>query len=544
MAYMPAHSRGNVQAAPTHQLCAPGKVRVLAIGEEFHVEKFAIERNILHHLAAEKGGSSGRAKYVFHSIVLSAIFDLAAAIEMTQVAAEIHARGINDAAELLIGAGPPSQQLAAHRAEPGIRLTRPYQLRNEIGLQHHVRVQAKEPFALGMLESQVLRRRKAGILVIENDLVRRAKRREYFAGRVARRVINNDDFNGSVLLLGEGAQAAGQHLGAVIRADEDGNHSGERGFSGCTRGYDRIAPGCDLPIFIIETTKAMRILLIGAAGQLAQDLLEHLRAHDVVPLAHEQLEIADADAVREAVERARPDCIINTAAFHKVDECEDQPERSFQVNAVGVYNLAREAERRAARLVHFSTDYVFDGRSKVPYQEEDRPGPLSVYASSKLAGEGLAQRYCERHFVVRTCGLYGDAGNRSKGGNFVERMLGLARSGKPLRVVADQVLTPTSTRDLGERVASLLQSDAYGLYHMTSTGQCSWYEFTQEIFRLANVAADLRPADSASFGAKARRPPYSVLDNARMRRLGITEFRPWQEAIADYMHRRKRLAAG
>ncbi len=283
----------------------------------------------------------------------------------------------------------------------------------------------------------------------------------------------------------------------------------------------------------------MRILLIGAAGQLAQDLLEHLGTHEVFPLTHEQLEIADGEAVRQAVEMARPDCIINTAAFHKVDDCEDQPERSFLVNAVGVYNLACEAQRCAARLVHFSTDYVFDGRSRVPYTEEDRTGPLSVYASSKLAGEGLAQRYCERHFVIRTCGLYGDAGNRSKGGNFVERMLGLARAGRPLRVVADQVLTPTSTRDLGERVARLLQSESFGLYHMTSTGQCSWYEFTQEIFRLAGVAADLQPTDSASFGAKARRPPYSVLDNARMRRFGIPEFRPWQDALADYMLRRK-----
>ncbi len=283
----------------------------------------------------------------------------------------------------------------------------------------------------------------------------------------------------------------------------------------------------------------MRILLIGAAGQLAQDLLEHLGSHEVFPLTHEQLEIADGEAVRQAVGMARPDCIINTAAFHKVDDCEDQPERSFLVNAVGVYNLACEAQRCAARLVHFSTDYVFDGRSRVPYTEEDRTGPLSVYASSKLAGEGLAQRYCERHFVIRTCGLYGDAGNRSKGGNFVERMLGLARAGRPLRVVADQVLTPTSTRDLGERVARLLQSESFGLYHMTSTGQCSWYEFTQEIFRLAGVAAELQPTDSASFGAKARRPLYSVLDNARMRRFGIPEFRPWQDALADYMLRRK-----
>jgi dTDP-4-dehydrorhamnose reductase len=288
----------------------------------------------------------------------------------------------------------------------------------------------------------------------------------------------------------------------------------------------------------------MRILLIGADGQLARDLGQHVLGHDVVPLTHEQLEISDAQAVRQAVKRFLPDCIINTAAFHNVDECEEQPERSFLVNAVGVYNLAREAENCGARLVHFSTDYVFDGRSKVPYLEEDRPGPLSVYATSKLAGEGLARRYCQRHFVIRTCGLYGEGGNRSKGGNFVERMLRLASAGKSLRVVADQVLTPTSTADLGEHVARLLSSDAFGLYHMTNTGQCSWYEFTREVFRLAHVAADLQPTDSASYSAKARRPEFSVLDNAAMRRLGIPEFRPWQEAIAAYMHRRGKLGAG
>lgn len=169
------------------------------------------------------------------------------------------------------------------------------------------------------------------------------------------------------------------------------------------------------------------------------------------------------------------------------------------------------------------------------------PQPLSIYAMSKLAGEFAARRYCSRHFVIRTCGLYGMGGSRSKGGNFVETMLKLAAQKKSLRVVADQIITPTSTADLAERVLPLIESERHGLYHMTSTGQCSWYEFAAEVFRLAKVAADLQPTDSRSFGAKARRPAYSVLDNSQLRSIGIAEFRPWQEALAEYVNRRQSL---
>lgn len=284
----------------------------------------------------------------------------------------------------------------------------------------------------------------------------------------------------------------------------------------------------------------MRILLIGAAGQLAQDLLPLLqrRGHEVVPLSHEQLDICSPEAVVQRMANARPECVINTAAFHRVDDCEDQAEKAFAVNLLGVRNLAQAAERNGAALAHFSTDYVFGGEKRTPYTEADLPQPLSIYAMSKLAGEFAARRYCSRHFVVRTCGLYGIGGSRSKGGNFVETMLKLAAQKKPIRVVADQIVTPTSTADLAERLLPLIESGRYGLYHMTSAGQCSWHEFAAEVFRLAKVKADLQPTDSGSFGAKARRPAYSVLDNCRMRAAGIAEFRPWQEALAEYMRQR------
>ena len=284
----------------------------------------------------------------------------------------------------------------------------------------------------------------------------------------------------------------------------------------------------------------MRILLIGAAGQLAQDLRPVLerRGHEVVALTHEQLEICSAEAVARSMADARPQWVINTAAFHRVDDCEEQAEKAFAVNVMGVRNLAQAAEQAGAALAHFSTDYVFGGEKRTPYQESDLPQPLSIYAMSKLAGEFAARRYCSRHFVIRTCGLYGMGGSRSKGGNFVETMLRLASQKKTIRVVADQVITPTATADLAERVVSLLESERYGLYHMTSAGQCSWHEFAAEIFRRANVNADLQPTDSQSFGAKARRPAYSVLDNCQLRAAGIAEFRPWQEALADYLRQR------
>ncbi|OFV88266.1 MAG: dTDP-4-dehydrorhamnose reductase, partial [Acidobacteria bacterium RIFCSPHIGHO2_12_FULL_67_30] len=270
----------------------------------------------------------------------------------------------------------------------------------------------------------------------------------------------------------------------------------------------------------------MRILLTGAGGQLAHDLKACLGGETLVALTRAELDITDAAAARAALERHRPDCLINTAAYNRVDDAEAEPAAAFAVNAAGVEHLARAAATAGAVLVHFSTDYVFDGAQRAPYVETDAPNPLSVYARSKRAGEEAVQRRCEKYFLIRTCGLYGQAGNRSKGGNFVERMLRLAAEGKPLRVVNDQVLTPTSTRDLAEKLLPLVRTRRYGLYHMTNTGECSWYEFAQEIFQRASLAAELEPVSTAAFAARARRPPYSVLDNAAYRAAGFADFRP------------------
>jgi len=286
----------------------------------------------------------------------------------------------------------------------------------------------------------------------------------------------------------------------------------------------------------------MRVMLIGAEGQLGSDLRKVLQAETLIPLSHADIEITDADAVRQAFERHRPDVVINTAAFHRVDDCETQMERAFQVNAFAVRGLAQECRRSGAVLVHFSTDYVFAGEKREPYVETDRPSPLSVYGASKLAGEYLVAAALERHFVIRTCGLYGLGGSRSKGGNFPETMLRLAAQAKPIRVVSDQVVTPTYTADLARTVSQLIRTEAYGLYHITSGGSCTWFEFAQRIFELAGVSADLTPVTAEAFGAPARRPAYSVLQNHRLEKLGLDDVPVWEDGLRRYFVERKQTS--
>ncbi len=279
----------------------------------------------------------------------------------------------------------------------------------------------------------------------------------------------------------------------------------------------------------------MRIAVIGADGQLGSDLIGTLADDEVKPLFYPEFDITDLLKMRAVLEGLRPEAVINTAAFHRVDECEDAPESAFRVNAIAVRDLARLAGELGFVLVHFSTDYVFDGRKKSPYTEEDAPNPLSVYAVSKLAGESFVRSLLDRYFLIRTCGLFGEAGSREKGHNFVDRMITLAAEGKTVRVVDDQWVTPTATAELAERVSDLIRTEHYGLYHLTSQGECTWYRFAREIFALTGKPARLEPVDSRAFGAKARRPLYSVLENKRAKEIGLRDFSPWDEALAAYL---------
>ena len=285
----------------------------------------------------------------------------------------------------------------------------------------------------------------------------------------------------------------------------------------------------------------MKVALIGARGQLGTDLVQAMNGWDVVAWSHREVEVCDFSATRDALTTAAPDVVINTAAFHRVDECEAQAEKALQVNALAVRNLARICEDLRCALLHVSTDYVFGGEQRVPYAETDLPVPLNAYGVSKLAGELFVRRLCRRHFVVRSCGLYGVAGASGKGGNFVETMVRLSKEGRAIRVVDDQVLTPTYTKDLAEKIVELLRAERYGLYHITNAGSCSWYEFTKEIFRILEVNPDLAPTTAEAFGAAARRPAYSVLAHEAIAQIGLADLRPWTEAVADYLRQKGHL---
>jgi len=284
----------------------------------------------------------------------------------------------------------------------------------------------------------------------------------------------------------------------------------------------------------LEAVMATRVVVIGANGQLGTDLVKAMADWNLVPLTHSDLDICDFVYTRKVLEDAKPEIVINTAAFTRVDDCEEEVSKAFWVNAFAVRNVAKVCADLDCALVHISTDYVFDGRKGAPYTEDDPPNPLSVYGASKLTGEYFVRNICPKHFVVRTSGLYGIAGSRAKG-NFVETMIRLAKEGKPIRVVTDQVLTPTYTRDLAEKLKELLQTKAYGLCHITNSGQCSWYEFAGKIFELVDLRPDFSPTTTAAFGAKARRPAYSVLAHNKPKQLGLNDLRPWPEALKAHL---------
>ncbi|HLC40752.1 MAG TPA: dTDP-4-dehydrorhamnose reductase [Methylomirabilota bacterium] len=283
-----------------------------------------------------------------------------------------------------------------------------------------------------------------------------------------------------------------------------------------------------------------RIAVIGSSGQLGNDLVDAIRSTDdadVIPLSHSDIEVADEASVRSVLTAARPDIVVNCAAMVRVDDCEDHHEEAFRVNTLGALNVARTCAALSAVCVYISSDYVFDGKKQTPYAEDDLPRPLNVYGVSKVAGEHVTSAYCSRSYVVRSSGLYGLAGTSGKGGNFVETIIRLAREGKPIRVVNDQVLAPTYTKDLAQKIVQLLTTEApNGLYHVTNAGQCSWFEFAGRIFALLSMEPDFAATTSAAYAVRAQRPAYSVLGRTRLAGLELDDTRSWDSALAAYLH--------
>jgi dTDP-4-dehydrorhamnose reductase len=282
----------------------------------------------------------------------------------------------------------------------------------------------------------------------------------------------------------------------------------------------------------------MKIAVIGANGQLGHDVVRAfaVQGDEVQSFNHQDVELSSLDSVVACLRSAQPEVVVNTAAMHHVENCEQQPARAHDVNVVGAKNLATATRDLGSLLIHVSTDYVFDGKKSEPYIETDEARPLNVYGRTKLEGEQFVQETNPRHYVLRTAALYGSHPCRAKGGqNFVDLMLRLARERGRVRVVDSEFTSPTATADVARQIAALSRSDAYGLYHATAEGSCSWYEFAQEIFRVADVPAKLEVAGADEFPAKVPRPAYSVLENRGLKFHDLNLFRPWQEGLNSYL---------
>lgn len=286
----------------------------------------------------------------------------------------------------------------------------------------------------------------------------------------------------------------------------------------------------------------MKIALIGVNGQLGTDINKHFTVKGIKPMGLAGLtdiNVSDYKMSESIIGGIDPDLVINTAAFHDVDLCEDEARSAFEVNVMGVRNIAIICKKMNIPLMHFSTDYIFDGKKKEPYIEDDCARPLSLYGISKLAGEQVMRYLLDKYYIIRLSGLYGHTGSVGKGNtNFVEQMIKMSEKEKEIKVVNDQVLTPTSTIDVAEKLFELIQTGKYGIYHMTNTGSCSWYEFACEIFRLMKLPVKISPTTTGEFGARARRPEYSVLDNLNLRKIGLADLRDWKEALKDYIESR------
>ena len=283
-----------------------------------------------------------------------------------------------------------------------------------------------------------------------------------------------------------------------------------------------------------------RVLITGGGGQLASDLESLLSSSaEVRALGRAHLDITVDDDVDAVFDGFAPTVIYNCAAFHNVEVCEREEDRAFAVNTRAVKRLAERATAIGARLVHFSTNYVFDGSAPGPYDELGQPNPRSIYALSKLAGEYAALAYAPDALVVRTGGLYGLHGSASKGGNFVTRMISRAREQGALRVVADQRLSPTFTADLAAAAIEAVDAGHRGVVHITNADETSWHGFTEEIMRLAGVAVEVEPVETVRAPGSADRPLNGVLTSVRE----LEPLRPWDEALSDYLGRARLLAA-
>lgn len=275
----------------------------------------------------------------------------------------------------------------------------------------------------------------------------------------------------------------------------------------------------------------MRILITGSNGMLGHDLTKVLEdRHDLILTTSKTLDITDKEQVLDFIVEKKPDLVINSAAYTNVDGCEENQDMAYAVNGEGVRNLALACREIDSPLVHISTDYIFNGENTRPWVEDDEIGPISVYGKSKLQGEEAILEILDKYFIIRTAWLYG-----LNGGNFPKTMLELAKSHSEITVVYDEVGTPTYTPDLAKGISELIETDYYGIYHLTNSGSCSWCEFARYIFEIADVDVKVIPVTAAEFARPAPRPHYSVLENRNWIKNGFEPLRDYKEAIKEYI---------
>ncbi len=288
-----------------------------------------------------------------------------------------------------------------------------------------------------------------------------------------------------------------------------------------------------------------KVLVFGGGGQLGVELCREFarRQWDVQRFDRQSLDITDSGRVEQAIGSANADAVINSAAYNQVDIAEQEPLAAYQANALAVRNLAMACRQSGVQLVHYSTDYVFDGAKGSPYLESDPTHPLGAYAVSKLAGELYAQAYLSTALIIRTSGVFGPGGMFTPRGNFVELMLRLAKSGNPIRVVQDHSASPTFAPAIAVRTADLVEKGLQGVFHMGGGEAISWYHFAKMIFDLAEISPPLQASDEREYRTAARRPKFSALSNQKLEGAGITPMPPLRQAVSDYLEARKHVSA-
>ncbi len=277
----------------------------------------------------------------------------------------------------------------------------------------------------------------------------------------------------------------------------------------------------------------MKVVVIGSNGQLGSDIISEYK--DSIPLTHKDIDVSNYNSLN-VIKNIRPDVIINTAAFVNVDDSEKKPEQAFKVNAIGALNVAKISKEIGALNVYISTDYVFDGNHKKPYNEKDIPNPINVYGTSKYIGEIFTRNYSSRYYIIRVASLYGRRGSKGKGGNFVSFIIDKAIRNDKIEVVSDMISNPTYTKDVARMLKKLIEKKpTFGIYHMVNEGYCSWYNFAKEILNILKLDADIIAIKSKNLNRLAKRPLFSAMENRNLNKIGL-RMRNWKDALKEYLN--------